>query len=294
MRLIDELLKDDFFHGGYQPAETPVAIVAEASGKKPIVLIAGIAAGVLLLGGGGAAFYLMKDKSADSAQPTQTAAVVPPSPPAAAVAAPVTTASAAITTPASVTSETAAVPEAAAPEAVADAPAPEAVPVPEAAPPAPAAPPKPVEPKYRLVLPKLSDRAAVDKLLAELKRGGVKATTKEGAEKSLVFEVVSDPAPSGAANALKIKASLFKIDASVVDQGGGQFIVTFGKYRTKSDAQKVIDALAKFSAKAGIQQTTVSVPTFEVRVTGLTKETAEEQVGRLSAAGYDASMERQK
>lgn len=283
MRLIDELLKDDFFHGGYQPVETPVAVVAEATGKKPIALFAGIAAGVLLLGGG-AAFFLMQGKSAEpEAKPTQTAAVVPPSQPqpaaGAATAATSATLAAAVTAPAAAT----------APAEVAAAP--------EAAPPAPAPaaePPKPVEPKYRLVLPKLSDRAAVDKLLAELKSGGVKATTKEGAEKSLVFEVASDPAPSGAANALKIKASLFKIEAAVVDQGGGQFIVTFGKYRTKSDAQKVVDALAKFSAKAGIQETTVAVPTYEVRVTGLTKEAAEEQVGRLSAAGYDASMERQK
>lgn len=289
MRLIDELLKDDFFHGGYQPVEEPVAIVAAEPEKKPIALIAGIAAGVLLLAGGAGYFFLFKGKpDAKAPAPTQTAAVVPPSPQPAAVTAPVTTATTAAadtTAPAATTAPVAAAPAAPA--------APETAAAPEAAAPA-AEPSKPVEPKYRLVLPKLSDRAAVDKLIAELKKGGVKATSKEGAEKSLVFEVASDPSPSGAANALKIKASLFKIDAQVVDQGGGKFIVSFGKYRTKGDAQKVVDALAKFSAKAAIQETTVKIPVFEVRAGGLTKEVAEEQVSRLSATGIDVSMERQK
>lgn len=293
MRLIDELLKDDFFHGGYQPAEEPIAIVADEPEKKPIALIAGIAAGVLLLAGGAGYFFVFKGESGDKA-PTQTAAVVPPNQPVATAPAAATataTATATAATTATATAVTAPA-ETTAPVAAAAAPeAPEAAAAPVAAAPEP---PKPVEPKYRLVLPKLSDRAAVDNLIGELKRGGVKATTKEGAEKSLVFEVASDPAPSGAANALKIKASLFKIDAQVVDQGGGQFIVSFGKYRTKTDAQKVVDALAKFSAKAAIQETTVKIPIYEVRATGLTKEVAEEQVSRLSAAGIDASMERQK
>lgn len=282
MRLIDELLKDDFFNGGYQPVETPPAAVEAAAGKKPVALIAGIAAGVLLLGGG-AAFFMLQGKGQTDVKakpPTQAAAVVPPAPTAAPAPAPATTASAAPAEPT-------------APAAAPATPETAVAPVPEAAP-APAEPPKPVEPKYRIVMPKLSDRAAVDKVLAELKSGGVKATSKEGSAKSLVYEVASDPSPSGAANALKIKASLFKIDASVVDQGNGNFIVSFGKYRTKEDAQKVVDALAKFSAKAGILETTIAVPMYEIRATGLTQTAAEAAVSRLEQAGYEASMEPQK
>jgi hypothetical protein len=311
MRLIEELLKDDFFHGGYQPgAATAVTQANEPASegrKKTFVLAAGIAIAVLALGGGAAYFVLGKKAPATAEAPADAqklAAVIPPAPPApvapepvsqVAAAAPVshaaeTTVAVDAPTQAEVEATEALAETPAAQEAAAPVEAPAPTPAPAVAEPKAKAAPAP---KFTLVFPKTTDKAAVDKLLAELKSRGISATTKQGSESGSVYKVVGvKPVPVAEANAVKLKASLFKIPANSSDNGDGTVSFDFGTYATPEEAKKAAGDVKKLGIDIKLGRLTREIPAYTVTSAQLSQAEAEKVAGDLTVSGFDASVKK--
>jgi hypothetical protein len=326
MRLIDELLKDDFFHGGFQPAVAPATIQAaskvpaQSGSKKPIILIAAAVGGLAVIGAG--AFFFLKGgkpQQAPQAAVAKAPAVVPApqaAPAAAAPAAPAEATPAAApvaAVPANVTPATATPPapaaavagtpsETAKPSAVVAAPAapvqaakPAEVAAP-AAKPAPVAEAKPVAPDYyTLVFPKYSDKAQAEAVIAKLKASGATPKLITGGEKTTAYRVASAKnATAAESNAIKLKASIFKVNATPVPQADGSVLFDLGVFATQSDAAAAVESAKKLAHEMKITEEQKSVPVYSIDAGKWPEEEAKSKLSALAADGAGVKVKKVK
>lgn len=304
MRLIDELLKDDFFHGGFQPAAAATASPAAAAAgatpgaapgaKKPIVLIAAIAAGVLVIGGGAAFFLLRGGKSEPAVAPPAATAPAPAAP-----AAPAPAAQAAAEPAAEQVPAAAAAPEAApAPDAAAPPPA-EAPAEPAAAAPAPpqAEPAAPEPPavdlsKYTVSIPKLSDKAKAQKILAAL---GGKGKLRDESKKSTVFRVVSQKSyPPAEAKAVQLKATIFKVEMSIETLDSGEVRYVFGTFPSQLDAALGGGKAKPIGVPTTVEKKETGSEAYFIDIDAAGKDEAEKLLAAANAAGAKAKLKKVK
>lgn len=306
MRLIDELLKDDFFHGGYRPASAAASAKAAPGSigpaNKKLIIIAAAVGGLVVLGAGG--FFIFSGKketpaAAIEAAPTpETAVAATAQQPAAAPQAAPAAAPAAEAPAAAVPA-----PEAAVPAPAAAVPAPVAAPTP---PPAPAvvaavAPPAPVAAKpakpdmYTLVFPKFSDKEKAEAIVAKLKSSGASAKLSTGSDKTKSYRVKSAKnATAAESNAIKLKAMIFKIPATPSPQADGTILYDLGTFKTKAEAEAIVVSAKKLAHEVAISEEKTSVPVYSIDVEKASEDEARSNLGALGNDGDGVKVKKVK
>ncbi len=292
MRLIDELLKDDFFHGGYQPVpEAPARADDGARGRAG--LVAAVAAVFLLLGGGagGAWYFLLRPGAVESVPALTTAGALSdtgthddaPLP---------TTFTAAATDAALAEAMTAPVTAAAVTRPTEQTPSPAAAnPVPQEAPVQTAS--KPVEPSelWVLAFPTLVNAGEVERIKRMLAESRIEARVNETRARANVYKVVSS-APVAAADLeeTRHKANQAKLPFRETPAADDTFAFDLGTY-SADDAAQVLALAGRIGLGARLEPTTAFIPAWEIEAGSYPAQSAADRAaGLLTASGLDVKV----
>lgn len=283
MRLIDELLKDDFFNGGYRPPSASLArggTKPDRPGKRPLLLVALIGGILVVALGAGAWFYLGQQNTIQP--PSQIVADAATGAPA--TQEPIEPLPAAPAAPATV------------PDAQ-DAPPAEAVESPAASPAAtpqaeqPAAPAQQPQ-AYALAFQPFSDRNEVNAIADRMRGQGLTASISESTSEVTRYAVVGrDPVDEDEANAIRLKASVLDLTVEFRPMGDGQFTYTLGRFDDIDRAREVGASAHGVDIPVRLGRFQAEIQHYHLEVGGYTdRQVAERQVQTLANEGIQAQL----